>query len=98
MAIHHFPIGKLRRQLSQRLSFERRHAAAAGYAALIGQTTHPGSTQTSSSRTSTGYVFSGFNAPEFLDNRRDAHSLENKIGTAPPRQPGKFFQTWRLAE
>src|SRR2546422_11546621 len=61
MAVDHFPIGKLRRQLFQSLAFEGRHAAPARHAMLIGKIAHPRSTHTSMFRTSTGYVFSGFN-------------------------------------
>src|SRR5437879_3506853 len=44
MAVDYFPIGKLRRQLLQRLAFEGRHAAPAGHAMLIGKIAHPRST------------------------------------------------------
>src|ERR1700680_4453161 len=59
MAIHDFPIGKLRGQLIKRLAFKRGNSAAARHTALIGEITHPKSTQTSVSRNSTGSVRSG---------------------------------------
>src|SRR5437867_7709203 len=44
MRVDHLPIGKLRRELFQRLAFERRHSAPAGHAMSIGKAAHSKST------------------------------------------------------